>query len=242
MLAGFLAAGLEAETSPACGPMAPPFHPVLNRGDRCVGELPLRGHAQGFVLVSNRLNEQARVDIAGDDRRTRVAPLPHPVQAVESQAPFERFGLRGVALVTMLDQDGTHLRFEEVDALQVGFPITGPCRSRRQNDQCQEARRLDRCAEPTRCPIRPVWHPIDRDSPGMHDSIPRRGVKHLFNIRAESPWWCQAVVGRTCKDATPNNAPIHYLKTGACPFRLGFVLQDYLCGEPACPLDKIVNF
>ena len=99
----------------------PLLDPLGESGNRGVWEFALRRHPQDVVVVFDRLDQQTGLDITRHDRRTRIAPEAHPIEAVEPQAPLERLRLRGMALEAMLRQHRPHLRLEKI--LTIGSPI-----------------------------------------------------------------------------------------------------------------------
>ena len=103
------AGGFEARIGRA---HADPLHEV---GDEIVGKLLVaRRHREVAVGVADGFDEEAFVRLAGDDGGAGVAALEPAVARVEREAAFDLLRARAVALVTILDQDRTHLGLEEV--------------------------------------------------------------------------------------------------------------------------------
>ena len=86
--------------------------PSLQDADLRLRQLSPRRHLER--LVANRLDQHALLRRSGHKGGTAVPPLDPPSAAVETQAPLEDLRLRGVARVTMLDEEGTHLLLEEM--------------------------------------------------------------------------------------------------------------------------------
>ena len=73
-------------------------------------------HAWRGVVVVDGTHEQARLGLAGDERRAIGAAAAHPVARVEQQPAPGLPGLGTVAGVAVLDQDRPHPALEELDA------------------------------------------------------------------------------------------------------------------------------
>ena len=90
--------------------------PLLEIGDRGVGDFAGRRHDERFVLEGR--DEQALVDVAGNDGRPAIAAAARTFAGVEQQPAFEFVRLRRVGRVTgvaLLDQHGPNLLFEEFE-------------------------------------------------------------------------------------------------------------------------------
>ena len=109
----------RAYRRPAVRPGCPHFHPGGEVGLHRGRELSLRRHRQVGVLVGDGLDQATLLGASGDDRRPVVAPLEQRRPTVEAKPALHFRRTCGMALETVLDEDGTHLLLEEL----------APCRS-----------------------------------------------------------------------------------------------------------------
>ena len=101
----------------------PHRHPALEVGDHLVGQLLLGRHLEVVVLVADRLDQQALLEVARHDRGAEVAPLADALPRVEHEVRLDLLGRRGVALVAVLDQHRADLRLEERELLRRDRPL-----------------------------------------------------------------------------------------------------------------------
>src|SRR5204863_9303594 len=80
-------------------------------------QLLLRRHLEVGVDVPDRLEEEALLRVAGDDRRAGVAALEDLLAAVEPEGALQLLRLGAVALVAALDEKGSDLFLEEFEGL-----------------------------------------------------------------------------------------------------------------------------
>ena len=92
-------------------------HPLRQDGDLALGQLAFGRHLQVFILVSHRLDQEARLGFAGLDRRAAIAPLQPAFPVLEVQSALQLLGLRRVAFVAAFDQQGPDAPLEEVAAI-----------------------------------------------------------------------------------------------------------------------------
>ena len=78
----------------------------------------LRRHAQIFIGVSNRLDEQAFLRVPRNDGRAGLADFQQAVARIEKEAAFELFTFVTVTFVTILDQQWPNLFFEELSPVR----------------------------------------------------------------------------------------------------------------------------
>jgi hypothetical protein len=69
-------------------------------------------HLKG--TVTKRLDDQALVGVAGDDRWAAVATFANSRLRVQSQVSLDDLRLPGVAFIAVLDQDGSDAGFEKL--------------------------------------------------------------------------------------------------------------------------------
>ena len=110
------------------------LHPLLERGNFRIGKLSLGRHFH--FLVADRLDQQALVRIARDDRRTVVAAHLPALLAVQHQPALNRFGVFRMALVAMLHQQRADFRLEELQML-AGQLLSGENCGRKQSGDKQ---------------------------------------------------------------------------------------------------------
>ena len=99
-------------------------HPLLEQGDLIIGEPSARGHLESGIVVADRLDQEARIGVTGNDRRSGVAADEQLGVGVESEACANSTSLIAVAVEASTEQQGADLRFEEVEVL----PVEGPGR------------------------------------------------------------------------------------------------------------------
>ena len=109
--------------------------PCGDRLDRRIAELALGGHLDLGVRLADRLDEQARVRVAGYDRGTALSSFDQRFAGVEPQR--SRLLLRAVARQARVDQDRPNLRFEELGLIR-WYVRTGSRRSGQNHDHQRE--------------------------------------------------------------------------------------------------------
>ena len=88
-------------------------HPTFQRGDLRSGKFAAGRHLQIDIDITHGPDEQAAVGIAGNDRRSRVAPGLPAAASIEHEAAFGLFCAVAVARVAPLTQDRQHLLCEK---------------------------------------------------------------------------------------------------------------------------------
>ena len=102
---------------------SPHLDPLDEVRDHLVGEFARRRHLQRPV-VADRADDQTGFHIRRHHGMSPLAAFPNAVSRVEAEATHASLGFRGVAGVTIGRENGTDLRFEEVQLL----PSRGVCR------------------------------------------------------------------------------------------------------------------
>ena len=89
-----------------------------------VRQLAIRRHFES--LVPQSLHEQTVLRLPGHQCRPGISAGQRRVPRIQSQAPLDFFGLRRVARIAVLDQDGPDAGFEEFHLFGRGrFPVCG---------------------------------------------------------------------------------------------------------------------
>src|SRR6185436_6017207 len=79
------------------------LHPRLEVRDHLGRELALRRHLELLVLVADRLDEEALVEVARDDGRAGLAALEQALARVDVELALQLLRLRAVAGVAAVD-------------------------------------------------------------------------------------------------------------------------------------------
>ena len=82
------------------GPSSTVLHPLRQDRDLAVLQLELWRHLELLVRVADRLEQNALLDVAGDDSWTATTALQEPVAVIDSQ-PARCLVVGGVAVVTL---------------------------------------------------------------------------------------------------------------------------------------------
>src|SRR5687767_11403206 len=86
------------------------FDPRFQIGDLLVGKLlVVRRHLEVLVRVTNSADEKTFFGVAGDNGRAAIAAFLPAFAAVKEKAAFEFLRSLAVALVAIVDEDGTDL-------------------------------------------------------------------------------------------------------------------------------------
>ena len=90
---------------------SPRLHPLLQRGNLSGRQGMLRRHLQITVRAADGLDEQAALDVTGLDHRPMITALLPACLRIQTQAVF--LLLVAMTLLTLLDKQGTDLRFKK---------------------------------------------------------------------------------------------------------------------------------
>ena len=93
------------------------IHPRLEVRNHRIGQSLLRWHLAIFVFGFKCIDEQTFRRLPRHDRRTAIAAQPQPVPRIERQSAANLLRIGGMALVTLLDENGANLLLEEVQLL-----------------------------------------------------------------------------------------------------------------------------
>ena len=134
MLAGVNLADLATDRRAVAGPWVwrAHFHPLHQVGDGGIRELFLRRHLHA-VQVSNGLNQQTLVGLAGNEGRAAFATLANAILGIQPQLALQFLGGGAVALVAVGNQHRADFLLEKVVSRRAA--ICRGCNSRGQDKQ-----------------------------------------------------------------------------------------------------------
>lgn len=99
--------------------------PTFKIGDDALVELSVGGHLDFVVGVAERAKEKRGFGIAGDDGWAGVASFEERGGIIEAETAFGFVRFKAVAVVAVLDEDGTDFGFEKFDGSGIGFGERG---------------------------------------------------------------------------------------------------------------------
>ena len=91
-------------------------NPPFEVSDRALRQRLVRRHLEILVRVANRANQQARVGITGNDRRTALAALEKRRARVEKKSALRLLRASRMTSVALLCEQGTNVRLEVVES------------------------------------------------------------------------------------------------------------------------------
>ena len=126
--------------------------PSFQIGDLIVRELPVIGrHLEIFVLIADRLEEEAFPGVSGNDGRTGVPAFQHSFLGIEEQAALHFLAGFAVTLVTVLGEERADLAFEKLGLL--GRELRLSARSDKRNHRKGQGRQAEQTSQ--RAPAMP---------------------------------------------------------------------------------------
>ena len=91
--------------------------PLLERADLGGGQLAVRRHLQVDIVVANRADQQARVEVVRHHRGTALPAAADRIARVDAQAALGKARVLRVAAVALADEHRADLLLEELDLL-----------------------------------------------------------------------------------------------------------------------------
>ena len=98
-------------------------NPLLKRADFLAGELPIGRHLKIDIEVAHRLDQQTRVWIARNERRSAAPALADGVAGIEPKLRLGKIGRLRMAAVAVGDEDRADFRLEELEFLGGRRPL-----------------------------------------------------------------------------------------------------------------------